>query len=152
MDIWRGMTDSMGSSRSHQQNRKSRTPFVFSDPEWSQHASRLLSTTRGERCRKEYEKNLVARRKNGAHSAVGCVQYRSQHRGGNRPENSLMTIEKLKGSLSTYSHCRMESSSDFIVLLQSWTAPKNLWQPKLPNSSLHMADFPLRRCWCLHPL
>jgi ABC-type dipeptide/oligopeptide/nickel transport system ATPase subunit len=53
------MTDSMGSSRSRQENRRSPIQFVFSDHELSLHASHLLSTKLGEQCRKEYEKNLL---------------------------------------------------------------------------------------------
>jgi hypothetical protein len=79
------MTGSTGSNKSHQENRRNQTRFVVSDHESSLRASHLLSTKRGELCRREYEKNLVARRKNGARSAVGCVQCRSQHHGGNRP-------------------------------------------------------------------
>jgi len=102
MDIWRGMTDSTGSSRSHQGSHRNRIRCAFSDHESSLRASHLLWTKHGEQCRKEYEKNPVARRKNGARSAVGCVQYRSQHRGGNRPINLLDSIGKFPGEDSAF--------------------------------------------------
>ena len=55
-------------------------------------------------------------------------------------------------SLSTYPHRSMKSPSDLIILFQSRTASKNLWQPKLTNCSLHVSDLSLRRCRCLDPL
>jgi hypothetical protein len=152
MDIWRGMTDSTGSSRSHQGSHRNRIRCAFSDHESSLRASHLLSTKHGGQCRKEYEKNPVARRKNGARSAVGCVQYRSQHRGGNRPINLLDSIGKFPRGFSVYPHCSMESPSNLIILLQSRTASKNLWQPKLSNSSLHVPNLSLRWRRRLYPL
>ena len=94
MGIWREKTGSKGSSRSHRENHKNLTRFVVSNHESSLLAFHLPLTTREEQCRREYEKNPVARRKNGARSAVGCVQYKSQHRGGNRPIQMLMTTPK----------------------------------------------------------
>lgn len=46
----------------------------------------------------------------------------------------------------------MESSGNFIVLLQARTAAQNLRQPKLANSTLHVANLALGGCWSPDPL
>jgi hypothetical protein len=51
-----------------------------------------------------------------------------------------------------YPHRSMQGSCDFVILLQPWTASKNLGQPELAHSALHMADLTLGRRRSLHPL
>lgn len=46
----------------------------------------------------------------------------------------------------------MERSGDLIILLQSRTASKDLWEPELPHGALHVSDFALSWCWRLDPL
>ena len=46
----------------------------------------------------------------------------------------------------------MKSTGDIIILFQSRTASKNLWEPKLVDSALDMGDFPLSWRWSLNPL
>ena len=84
----------MGSNRSHQASRRSLIQCVFSDHEWSRRVSRPLLTKLGEQCRKEYEKNPVGGRRNGARSAVDYVQCRSQHREGNMPVEELVFVDQ----------------------------------------------------------
>lgn len=146
------MTGSTGSSMSHLESRRSPIRFSFGGLEWSRPASHLLSTRREERYRKACEKNPVEARKNGAHSAVDCVQCRSLHHGGNKPADLSILSSMTREMSVSYPHRSMERSSDFIILLQPGTATKNLGQPELTNSSLHMSNLSLGWSGCLDPL
>lgn len=55
-------------------------------------------------------------------------------------------------SYEAYPHSRVKSTGDIIILFQSRTASKNLWEPKLVDSTLDMGDFPLGWRWSLNPL
>jgi hypothetical protein len=52
----------------------------------------------------------------------------------------------------SYPHGGMESPGDFVVLLQTRAASENLRQPKLSDSTLHMANLALGWSWSLDPL
>lgn len=46
----------------------------------------------------------------------------------------------------------MKSPGNFVILLETGAAPQNLWQPKLSNGTLHMANLALSWSWSLDPL
>lgn len=69
------------------------------------------------------------------------------------PDIALACVKIIPFQVVTaYSHCRMQRSCNFIVLLEPRTAPQNLRQPKLADSALHVSDFPLGWRRGLHPL
>lgn len=46
----------------------------------------------------------------------------------------------------------MKRPGDLVILLETRTAPKNFWQPKLSHSTLHMANLALGWGRSLNPL
>jgi hypothetical protein len=118
----------------------------------SQPASHLLLTKLEEQCRTEYGKSLAGERMSGARNVVDCAQYRSQHHEGNKPKNSISIALVARLMYFAYPHGSVQSSGNFVILLQSWTATKDLWQPELAHGTFHVAYLALSRRWCLYPL
>lgn len=52
----------------------------------------------------------------------------------------------------TNPHGCVEGSGNLVVLLQTWTASQNFWQPELAHGTLHVGHFALSWRWCFHPL
>jgi hypothetical protein len=118
----------------------------------SQRASHLLLTKLEEQCRTEYGKNLAGEQMSGARNVVDCAQYRSQHHEGNMPKNSISTVLAARFVYLAYPHGSVQSSGNFVILLQSWTTTKDLWQPELAHGTFHVAYLALSGCWCFYPL
>ena len=79
----------MESSMSHLGSRRSRIRFSFSDRELSLRAFHPLLTKLAAQYRRECVKNLVEEQRSGARSEAGSVQYKFQHRVGNKPTSRL---------------------------------------------------------------
>ena len=56
------------------------------------------------------------------------------------------------GSIFTYPHSSMQGPGDLVILLEAWAASKNLRQPELTNSTLHVANLALAGRGSLDPL
>ena len=114
----------MESSRFHLMNRRSPTRFVFEDRELFRRVSHLLLTKLAGQCRTKYGTSPAEGRRSGEHSVVECVQCRSQRREGSKP-NSLSVDFSTSSAEITHPHGCVKSSGNLIILLQSWTAPKD---------------------------
>lgn len=118
-----------------------------------QRAFRLLSTKPEVQCRKGYAMNLVEGRRNGVRNAVDFARCKFQRREGSKPihVSSLVPV-KLKADAVAHPHSSIQSACDLIVLLQSWAATQNLWQPELANGTFHVPNLSLSWRWCFDPL
>ncbi len=55
-------------------------------------------------------------------------------------------------SKMAYPHSSMQRASNLVILLEPWTAPQDLGQPELADSTLHVANLALSRWRSLNPL
>ena len=135
----------MGSSRSPPGYRRNPAPFSCAVRELFLHACHPPGTRLAKRYRIRCGKSPAAGRRHGGRNEAGSCRYKSLHRGENKPITmSLVTISLVCGVENTHPHGRMQGLGDFIVLLQSGTAPQYLGQPKLAHGTFHVTNLSLR--------
>lgn len=64
----------------------------------------------------------------------------------------MLVLKIITVLMGSYPHCSVQRSSDFVVLVNSRAAPKDLGEPELADGALHMANLALGRDRCLDPL
>ena len=135
----------------HLSSRKSLAPCVCAYLELWRCDSHLLATIHARQSHIMCVRSLAAERRSGECSEAGFGLCIFRHREGSMPINISPRRHQMCSQIS-HPHSSIHRSCVFIVLVQSWAATQDLWQPELWNGILQMSDFTLRWRWCFHPL